>query len=150
MGAWIIAAFIFVIDQFTKTLVKTRMVPHQSIEVIDNILYLTYVRNTGAAFSLLKGKVFFFIVVSFIVIAALVFYMKRLPPEKKILKVTLSLILGGALGNLVDRLRYGYVVDFIDFRIWPVFNVADSAMVIGVIILVYLIIVDPEVIKSFE
>lgn len=150
MAVWIFAAFIFAVDQLTKALVKMHMAPNQSIPVIDNILHLTYVQNTGAAFSLLKGRVFFFVVVSFAVIAVIVYYLIRLPKEKKLFKFTLALVLGGAFGNLVDRLRFGYVVDFIDFRIWPVFNVADSAVVIGVLLLLYLVMFDSEILKSLD
>lgn len=150
MAVWIFTALIFAVDQLTKALVKTRMAPNQSIPVIDNILHLTYVQNTGAAFSLLKGRVFFFVVVSFAVIAVIAYYLIRLPREKKLFRYTLALVLGGALGNLVDRLRFGFVVDFIDFRIWPVFNVADSAVVIGVLMLLYLIMTDGEILKSFD
>jgi signal peptidase II len=150
LAVWIFAAFIFAVDQLTKALVKMHMAPNQSIPVIDNILHLTYVQNTGAAFSLLKGRVFFFVVVSFAVIAVIVYYLIRLPKEKKLFKFTLALVLGGAFGNLVDRLRFGYVVDFIDFRIWPVFNVADSAVVIGVLLLLYLVMFDSEILKSLD
>ncbi|SHM07995.1 signal peptidase II . Aspartic peptidase. MEROPS family A08 [Caldanaerovirga acetigignens] len=150
MAVWIFAALIFAVDQLTKALVKMHMAPNQSIPVIDNILHLTYVQNTGAAFSLLKGRVFFFVVVSFAVIAVIVYYLTRLPEEKKLFKFTLALVLGGAFGNLVDRLRFGYVVDFIDFRIWPVFNVADSAVVIGVLLLLYLVMCDSEILKSLD
>lgn len=150
MAVWIFAALIFAVDQLTKALVKMHMAPNQSIPVIDNILHLTYVQNTGAAFSLLKGRVFFFVVVSFAVIAVIVYYLIRLPKEKKLFKFTLALVLGGAFGNLVDRLRFGYVVDFIDFRIWPVFNVADSSVVIGVLLLLYLVMYDSEILKSLD
>ncbi|ADL07776.1 signal peptidase II [Thermosediminibacter oceani] len=150
MRAWILAAAVFIFDQLTKYIVRTQMVPHQSIPVINNVLHLTYVQNTGAAFSILQGKVFFFSTASLIVIAALFFYISRIPPEQRLLRMALSLILGGALGNLVDRLRFGYVVDFIDFRIWPVFNLADSAIVIGEVVLVYILIFDPLFKKSLD
>lgn len=150
MAVLILSAFIFAVDQLTKAMVKARMTPNQSIPIIDNILHLTYVQNTGAAFSLFKGRVFFFVVVSFAVIAAIVYCMIRLPKEKDFFKLPLALVLGGALGNLVDRLRFGYVVDFIDFRIWPVFNVADSAVVIGVLLLLYLVMFDSDILKSLD
>ncbi|TYP60011.1 signal peptidase II [Thermosediminibacter litoriperuensis] len=150
MSAWILAAAVFIIDQFTKYIVRVGMVPHQSIPVIKDILYITYIQNTGAAFSILQGRVIFFTTVSLMVIAALIFYIFRIPPEKRFFRMVLSLILGGAAGNLADRLRFGYVVDFIDFRVWPVFNLADSAIVIGVALLAYIIIFDSHIMKSLE
>ncbi|MFO7151636.1 MAG: signal peptidase II [Bacillota bacterium] len=150
MGAWIFAAIIFATDQFTKALIKARMVPNQSIPVIDNILHLTYVQNTGAAFSLLKGRIIFFVAVSLAVISVIIYYLIKVPDEKKFFKFALALVLGGAFGNLADRLRFGYVIDFIDFRVWPVFNVADSAVVIGVILLFYLIMFDRDILESLN
>lgn len=120
------------------------MVPHQSIPVLDNIFHITYVQNTGAAFSILKGKTFFFTVVSFIVILVITFILIKHPIKHKAVGIVMAMILGGAIGNLIDRLRFGYVVDFLDFRVWPVFNIADCAIVLGVLILAYLITFHPD------
>lgn len=141
---FIISLVILAIDLFTKYIIQKNMVPYQSIPVIDNIFHITYVQNTGAAFSILKGKTLFFTVVSMIVIAIIVLSLIKLPTKYRALGIALAMILGGALGNLIDRLRFGYVVDFLDFRVWPVFNVADCAIVLGVIILGYLIIFHPD------
>ena len=141
---FIISLVILAINLFTKYIIQKNMVPYQSIPVIDNIFHITYVQNTGAAFSILKGKTLFFTVVSMIVIAIIVLSLIKLPTKYRALGIALAMILGGALGNLIDRLRFGYVVDFLDFRVWPVFNVADCAIVLGVIILGYLIIFHPD------
>ena len=141
---FIISILILAADIITKYLVQRAMKPYQSIPVLKNIFHITYVQNTGAAFSILKGKTFFFTAVSFIIILAIVFILIKNPIKERVFGIVMAMILGGAVGNLVDRLRYGYVVDFLDFRVWPVFNIADCAIVIGVLILVYLITFHPE------
>ena len=95
--------------------------------------------NTGIAFGLFKGNVIFFIVSTILVIAILVFLLRLESKNYKVI-IPLALILGGAIGNLIDRLRFGYVVDFLDFRVWPVFNVADSAITIGGIVLFFILL----------
>ncbi|WP_422448216.1 signal peptidase II [Thermoanaerobacterium sp. DL9XJH110] len=132
-------------DQLSKFLIRSTLRPHQSIPIITDVFHITYVQNTGAAFSILRGKTYFFTMVSILIILMIVYYAKKIPAGKKLLRFTLALICGGAAGNLVDRLRYGYVVDFLDFRVWPVFNIADSAIVAGVLILAYLIAFDAEI-----
>lgn len=141
---FIISFLILVLDLLTKYLVQKTMEPYQTIPVINNIFHITYVQNPGVAFGFLKGKTFFITAVSFVVILAVVFILIKYPIKNKALRVVLALILGGAVGNLIDRLRFGYVVDFLDFRIWPVFNIADCAIVVGVVILAYLIIFHPD------
>jgi signal peptidase II len=126
------------------------MVPHQSIPVIKNVFHITYVQNTGAAFSILKDKTFLFTVVSSIVIVIITLVLIKLPAKHKAFGIVMALILGGAMGNFIDRLRFGYVVDFLDFRVWPVFNIADCAIVIGVLILAYLITFHPEYQSLFK
>lgn len=123
------------VDQWTKWLVMTKMVEGESIPVINNIFYLTYVRNPGAAFGMLPYKTAFFVAATIIVLAVIIFFIRRLPKGKIWLKTALALQIGGAVGNLIDRVRFGHVIDFFDFRIWPVFNVADIGIVIGVGIL---------------
>jgi len=138
-------------DQISKYIVRLKMNPHESLPVIKGIFHITYVQNTGAAFSILRGKTYFFIMVSIVIILAVIIFLRKVPPEKKLLRIAMALVLGGAAGNnLIDRLRFGYVVDFLDFRIWPVFNIADSAIVVGVIILAYLMIFDPGFSGKYE
>ncbi|AEM78911.1 signal peptidase II [Thermoanaerobacter wiegelii] len=136
----IIVAFVVLLDQVTKYLAVKYLMPIWSYPVIKNFLHLTYVENKGAAFGMLQNKTLFFIVITVIVGAVLIYSMIKLP-ENSVYNYTLAMILGGAIGNLIDRVRLGYVVDFIDFKFFPaVFNVADSFIVIGAIILGYLMI----------
>ena len=135
---------VLVLDQATKVLVDKTMALHQSIEIIPNFADLTYLRNTGAAFGFLAGarsslRIVFFALISSVAIGCIVYLIRGLRPQRKGLLVSLSLILGGAIGNLIDRLRLGEVIDFIDLHWydihWPAFNVADSAISIGVVLL---------------
>lgn len=136
---WIVAATI-IIDQLTKFLVVKYMTIGQSISIIDQFLYITSHRNEGAAWGILQGKMLFFYVVTLIVIGVVILWIRRLDVKKeKLLVIALSLILGGAIGNFIDRVMYQHVVDFIDTYIFgynfPIFNVADSALCIGVFLM---------------
>jgi len=134
------ALLTLIADQLSKNLVLSRLNPGQSwnpIAPLTRWVSITHVTNTGAAFGLFRDQGSFFIVIAVVVAAAIIFYYRQLPAGQWWLKLSLGLQLGGAVGNLLDRLRLGYVVDFIDFKIWPVFNLADSAIVIGVAILAY-------------
>ncbi len=113
------------------------MEPGQSITIINNFLYITFVRNPGAAFGMFPYQTVFFIIIALVVAVGIVWYYRAMGAENRWLRLGLSLMLGGSLGNLIDRVRSGYVIDFIDFSIWPpVFNIADSAIVIGIGILI--------------
>jgi len=121
------------LDQLTKHLVVTHMNTGQSVAVIPRLLHLTYIRNPGAAFGILPYRTIFFVAITFILIVFMLVYYRALPKGFYLMRLGLALQLGGALGNLIDRLRYGQVIDFIDIRFFPpVFNLADSAIVIGV------------------
>jgi signal peptidase II len=137
------AVLVFALDQLTKAWIRSILVPNQSLPE-DAPVRLTYVTNTGGAFGLLQDQTLFFTLVAVLVIGAIFFYARRLPSAGgwRVL-LALGMQLGGALGNLLDRVRLGHVVDFIDFRFWPVFNIADSAIVVGVIILAYTYLFDP-------
>jgi signal peptidase II len=143
---FITAAIIIAIDQFTKYLVVSMMQAGQSIPLINNFLHITYVRNPGAAFGMLPYQTLFFILVTLVVAVLILYYYRTLSDDHKWLRFGLALQLGGALGNLIDRvMEEGYVVDFIDFKIWPpVFNIADSAIVIGIGIFIIAFWRDPE------
>jgi signal peptidase II len=133
---------VLLIDQGSKAAVQILMYQGESIPVLPSFFYLTYIMNPGAAFGILPNqKVLFIITGLLLVIGVLAFYSK-LPPGKKILRIGLGLVLGGALGNLVDRLRFGRVVDFLDFRVWPVFNLADTAIFLGVCLLAWELLKD--------
>ena len=126
-------------DQFTKFLVFKNLTLNQSIPVINNIFHLTLVFNKGAAFGIFKNYTFLFIGASLLIIIFIGFSFKKRYHALKInlLNLSMALILSGAIGNLIDRVRFGYVIDFLDFRIWPVFNIADSLITIGAILLAY-------------
>ena len=131
---------LLVIDQYSKTLVFHRLNVGESIPLIKNILHITFVTNTGAAFGLFKSSTLVFVVISIIAIAVIATLILRSIKKGNLLSrpwlnYGLVLILSGAIGNLIDRLRFSYVIDFIDVRIWPVFNIADSAITIGTLLL---------------
>ena len=136
-----VAPLIVVADQFTKHLVNSSLAPYGTVTVIENFLYLSHVRNPGGAFGVLSwvhpGA---FVLVAAGAIGVIFLFYTSLGPAQRLPALALSLILGGAVGNLCDRIRLGQVVDFIDvhwrsFK-WPAFNVADAAITIGVILLV--------------
>jgi signal peptidase II len=145
----VVAALVLLTDQATKHFVRTRLAPGQSMPLapwLTPVLQITHVTNTGAAFGLFRGWSQVFIGVAVIVIVALIWYYLQLPDGQRLLHVALGLQLGGATGNLTDRLRFsGSVLDFVDLnfwplRRWPVFNVADSSIVVGVALLTLLMV----------
>jgi signal peptidase II len=141
-----IALFIFLVllDQATKYYALNFLSKIGSISIIDNIFNLTYVENRGAAFGMLQNQKWFFVLVAFAVVSFIVYYLKTNKNMSRLYQVSLVLILAGAIGNLIDRIRLNFVVDFFDFIVWPVFNVADICVVIGGILLSYIIIFDKE------
>ena len=137
---------IVILDQITKSIVAARIPLHTTIPIINGFFDLTYVRNAGAAFGIFGGmdvswRGAFLTLVAVAVFCGVLVYALRTPPELTSLQVALSLILGGAIGNLIDRLRFQSVTDFLRFYIgaheWPSFNVADSAITVGVILLAW-------------
>ncbi|MFA5411017.1 MAG: signal peptidase II [Candidatus Omnitrophota bacterium] len=127
---------ILFLDQLTKFLVTKTLTLNHSIPVIKGIFHLTLTYNRGAAFGLLKGKVPFFIFTSLVAVLLIYLELKNNKFKKfSAYNISLGLILAGGIGNLIDRLFFGYVIDFLDFRIWPVFNLADSAITVGAILL---------------
>jgi len=131
-----IASFILLLDRLTKLFVTKNLFLNQSLPLIKGIFHLTLIHNRGAAFGILKNQTPLFIFTSIFVIILIYSSLKNNKQRKcAIYTISLSFILAGALGNLIDRLFFGYVIDFLDFRIWPVFNVADSAITVGAILL---------------
>ena len=141
---WLLLIFsvvILLLDQWTKFMVVQKLPLYQRVKVIQGFFNLIHVRNTGGAFGIFGGEKgglgsILFVVISLIAIGAIVFLFLKIKENEKILAFSFSLILSGAVGNLIDRLRYGEVVDFLDFHLstshWPAFNVADSAICIGI------------------
>jgi len=136
------SAIIIIIDQFTKILIKQFMQEKESVSVIGDILRLTYIKNPGMAFGIQVGSKLFYTVFASIACVIIVVYLFRLRPENFWARFALASILGGAIGNLIDRFVYSEVVDFIDIRIirWPVFNFADIMVSIGMIILIAIVV----------
>lgn len=135
----IISIILLCIDQISKLLVVNLLTKTDSITIIKNFFYLTYINNDGAAFSILVGKRIFLILIAVLVIVMLIRYIKKNNIQNKLELVSISLIIGGSLGNLMDRLVRGYVIDFLDFKLFnynfPIFNLADTFIVIGVFLL---------------
>jgi len=134
---WLIAALVFVVDQASKYWVTSALNTFQSVPVIPGVLHLTRTHNTGIAFGLMDGKGWITIPLSLLVMGGIVVYLRRAQPSRFV-QVMLGLLFGGAAGNLIDRLRYGYVVDMFDLLVWPVFNVADIAITVALLGLVLL------------
>ena len=128
---FLVASLVFVLDRVTKIVAVSNMSYGQSIRILPNILHFTFVLNNGTAFGLFKGANMVLAILSVFAIALIIFYVLKNKALVFLNSLALGLILGGAMGNLFDRIRFGYVIDFIDFRIWPVFNIADSAITIG-------------------
>lgn len=132
----ITAFLILLFDQIAKFFASKLT---QSISVVKNIFHLTLVHNTGAGFGLFKDSTSLLIWFAIIVTGFILYMYDKIPKEKPV-QISVALILGGIIGNLIDRIRLGYVLDFLDFRIWPAFNIADSAITIGTIILIIYLI----------
>jgi signal peptidase II len=133
---------VMALDQVTKALATRYLLGPggtgpQSIPVLGEYIRLTYVQNRGAAFGLLQDQTAFFILVGIVVIVVIVASYRQIREPNWSLHLSLGLQMGGALGNLVDRIRQGYVVDFFDLTFWPVFNIADSAICVGVALLAW-------------
>jgi len=143
-----------ILDQWTKLIIVDRFRIHDSIPVIKDFFSITYIRNTGAAFGILAQanpafRVPFFVIVPLVALVAIGYIFRKIPDSDLKLSTALSLVVGGAVGNLIDRLTLGYVVDFLDFH-WkyeyhfPAFNVADTAICIGVGILMLDLVLQKE------
>lgn len=140
----LIAAAVLALDQLTKYIVESGMRLHESIPVVGGLFSITYVRNPGAAFGFLAEshpmfRTVFFIGITVAAIVLIFYYIRKYASDDVLPTVSLALIMGGAVGNLIDRVRFGEVIDFLDFYIgphhWPAFNVADSAISIGAVLL---------------
>lgn len=134
----LVTPIVVIMDQWTKHLVMSHMELGQSLVFLDGFFQVTYVRNPGAAFGLLPYQTGFFIAATLLVSLLILYYFWTLGRGYCWIRLGLALQLGGALGNLIDRLREGYVIDFLDFSLWPpVFNLADVAIVVGVALFLF-------------
>lgn len=147
----LVALFILILDQASKYAIEAT-VPYNSswmpLEWLAPFFQITHIGNTGIAFGLFSGGSMIFALVALVVTAVLFYYNYSLPSGHIALRIILGVILGGALGNLIDRLRQGYVTDFLDFGPWPVFNVADMAVVFGALTLAWLMWREEKLLKA--
>lgn len=152
---WLVAsvAVVTVLDQWTKHLAVERLKSGRAVDVIKGCFQLRYVENPGAAWGFLAGaneafRAPFFVAVSLLAIAFILYFYRKVESDQKVMLVSLSMILGGAVGNFIDRLRRNYVVDFIDWFYkdwhWPTFNIADSAISLGVVLMVWTMLFGEE------
>lgn len=149
-----IALAVILVDQFTKWLIVTYMEYGESISVIQDVLYITSHRNRGAAWGMLQNQMWFFYLITIVFVIAIVYYLTKFGKRDKLLGSALGLILGGALGNFIDRVFRKEVVDFIHTYIFsynfPVFNVADSSLCIGVALLFIQTLMEGKKMKEQE
>lgn len=140
------------IDQVSKWIIVKEMELGESIPIIDNVLYITSHRNRGAAWGILENRMWFFYVITVVFVIFILFYMKKYAKTDRLLGVSLGLILGGAIGNFIDRVVRKEVVDFIHTYIFsynfPVFNVADSALCVGVALIIIQTLLEGKKIKE--
>lgn len=148
-----IAGMVVALDQLTKALVDRLMTLNESRPIVESVVRLTYVQNRGAAFGILSEaglpyQSVLFSVVSLLALVAIALYAWRMPVQSRVPQTALALVMGGAIGNLLDRARLGYVIDYVDVywgpHHWPAFNVADAAISIGVALLVLDILRNPQ------
>ena len=153
---WIVGVIV-ALDQVTKALVDDFMTLHESRTIVEGLVRLTYVQNRGAAFGILSEaglpyQSLMFSVVSLLALLAIALYAWRMPVQSRLPQTALALVMGGAIGNLLDRARLGYVIDYVDVywgaHHWPAFNVADSAITVGVALLVLDILRNPQMDES--
>jgi signal peptidase II len=130
------AVSVFFLDQLIKIIVISNVDPARSIPFIKDILHFTYVQNRGVAFGLLQGQRPLLTITGIIICALIVYFYFQTANKDGFLQFSYAVILGGSLGNLYDRLQYGYVIDYIDFRFFPVFNLADIAINVGIFFII--------------
>ena len=150
--ALLITAIGILLDQATKLLVSGTMELGESIPLIPGVLHLTYIQNRGAAFGMLADNRWVFLIVSTVTIVAITAYLALTKSRQPLYIVSLSMILSGGIGNMIDRLALGYVVDFIDFRLinFAVFNGADSFVCVGAALLFLAVLLEPKEAKPTE
>ncbi|QTJ32862.1 signal peptidase II [Dolosigranulum pigrum] len=149
---YIIAMILIGLDQLSKYLTVQEIALGEVVPVIPNVLSLTYIRNSGAAWSILEDQMIFFYVITVVVVGALIYFLHTEGKKSPIASTGIAFIMGGAIGNFIDRLHLKYVIDMIrlEFINFPIFNVADMALTIGVIILIGYIVYDELVKKKVK
>ena len=135
--------FFLFLDQWVKYIVRSNMVQGQSIPILP-IFHLTYIENPGAAFGIFANQRLLFLILTLCITGILFYLYLHLRNKKSLTAVSLALVISGAFGNFIDRFFRGTVTDFFDFRIWPVFNIADICICVGLVFLCYVLIVKGE------
>lgn len=138
----LISLAVIILDRVTKILVQSHLAEGESIPVVPGVMSLTYILNPGAAFGMLEHQRLFFILMTVAVIAVLIYFWRRIKEEAIVVQLGAAFFLGGAVGNLIDRIETGFVIDFFDFYFWPIFNVADIFICVGVGLIVWNIVMD--------
>ena len=137
MWLFVLPLAVVILDQFSKYIVVENMALGESIPIIEEVFHLTYILNPGAAFGMFAHNRLFFIAIAVVVIGIIIWARREILASPWEVKAGCGLFLGGAIGNLIDRARQGLVIDFFDFRIWPVFNIADIAICNGVGLIIW-------------
>lgn len=137
MWLFVLPLAVVILDQFSKYIVVENMALGESIPIIEEVFHLTYILNPGAAFGMFAHNRLFFIAIAIVVIGIIIWARREILASPWEVKAGCGLFLGGAIGNLIDRARQGLVIDFFDFRVWPVFNIADIAICIGVGLIIW-------------
>jgi len=131
----LVAAVVFLLDRLTKAQIASTFMPGESRLIVPHLFYLTYVQNTHGAFGLFGDRMWLLIGIGVVVLGVFYVVFRESAAQSLLVRIALGTIVGGALGNMIDRLQRHFVVDFIDVRVWPVFNLADSFITIGVALL---------------
>lgn len=139
---WFIGIILF--DQIVKHIISLNMKAGETIPIVQNAFHITYILNPGAAFGILENERIFFIIAGIIVLGIGFYILPKLKNQEKLTRFGAIFLLAGAVGNLIDRVQNGLVVDFIDFRVWPVFNIADIAIVCGTFFIIYSVMKSKE------
>ncbi len=137
MNTILTAIAVTILDQVVKWFVQGHMELGESIPLIPHVFHLTYIMNPGAAFGILEYQHTFFLGIVVVLFAAYLIMRRRIPKNPVYFPIGIGMVLGGALGNAIDRVRYQGVVDFFDFRVWPIFNVADIAICVGMALILW-------------
>lgn len=144
MFFWIVFFSVIFADQVTKMLIRAHFMLNESVPVIGNFFCLTYIENEGAAFGILAGNRWFLVLISIAIMAGLLFFRGKVHNRPIYFEWGIALIFAGSIGNLIDRLMKASVTDFLDFGIWPVFNIADIAVTVGVFFLTLFVVKDSK------
>jgi len=141
---YLIAVVLVGIDQLIKYFTVQNIELGEVIELIPNVLSLTYIRNTGAAWSILEGQMIFFYIVTIVIVAILIYFLHTDGKNSKLFSISISFLLGGAIGNFIDRLAFEFVIDMfqLEFISFPIFNFADTSLTIGVILMIIHLVID--------